>query len=162
MKQIWKCTWELFYWKKYIFSKKLLYGVNTHLKHIVSVKNRSTEYWSLLMQWIIHFYNFCDVYACVKYFTASVYIFRFVSSCNNTIDTSLVIVLIKLLNISHNTRNIFIKDFYKCWNISMYHNTRYIKFFNHSISSLYIALLHDITVHFRLYSFTQMKTNESQ
>lgn len=66
------------------------------------------------MQWIIHFYNLCVVYACVKYSIASVYIFRFVSSCNNTIDTRLVIVLIKLQNISYNAHNIFIKDFYKC------------------------------------------------
>lgn len=58
------------------------------------------------MQWIIHFYNLCVVYACVKYSIASVY--------NNTIDTRLVIVLIKLQNISYNAHNIFIKDFYKC------------------------------------------------
>lgn len=58
-----------------------------------------------------YFCDHCEIYicTCAKYLAASKYTFRRVSNFINVIMT----VLIKVLNVSYNARNIFVKSFYK-------------------------------------------------
>ena len=37
----------------YVFSKKLIYIMNHHLKPIINIKDRVTKYWDLLTLWIV-------------------------------------------------------------------------------------------------------------
>lgn len=47
---IWKYIWKLQdIFCKFIFTEKITYSVNSHLKYIISVKDDPTEYWNLLI-----------------------------------------------------------------------------------------------------------------
>lgn len=68
-----------------MFDKKLGYSKNKYRKNILNVKNASTEYYDLLIQWCLNSI-FCDLYdTCTKYLVVSMYILRFFSNCTNTI-----------------------------------------------------------------------------
>lgn len=68
-----------------MFDKKLGYSKNRYHNNILNVKNASTEYYSLLIQWCLNSI-FCDLRGtCTKYLVVSMYILRFFSNCADTI-----------------------------------------------------------------------------
>lgn len=68
-----------------MFDKKLGYSKNRYHKNILNIKNASTEYYGLLIQWCLSsiFCDLCDTWT--KYLVVSMYTLKFFSNCTDTI-----------------------------------------------------------------------------